>query len=343
MKHGLSMHAGGAQKNIVSYEVALKSKKQIAEGTYAFTFEKPEGFHFKAGQHVRMSLISPSETDAEGNRRFLTIASTPQETDLTFAMRMRDTAFKRVLGRMEVGEKVHIDVMLHAQHKSFTLDDDPARPAVFLIGGIGIVPVYSIIKDAIEQKLPHKIFLFYSNRRPEDAPFLDELHTMERQNPNLKVIATMTEPEKSAVAWQGETGVINQPMLERYLDDLNAPIYYIAGLSGMVKAMKTVLTDAGVNEDNVRAEDFGGLKMHIMTRLPVTWKNRLPLIAMAVPVAIIIAIAMHILIGVPTHTANHSANIFGLKSLIIHLVVLSLIILALFRSGHLFKREPKNV
>lgn len=332
----------GMPKDIISFEVTLESKRQIAEGTYAFTFEKPEGFRFKAGQHVRMSLINPTETDAEGSRRFLTIASTPQEADLTFAMRMRDTAFKRVLGRMQIGEKVHIDVMLHAQHKSFTLDDDSSKQAVFLIGGIGIVPVYAIIKDAIERKLPHKILLFYSNRRPEDAPFLDELHSMEKQNPNLKVIATMTEPERSAVAWQGEAGVINQAMLERYLDNLNAPIYYIAGLSGMVKAMKTLLADAGVSEDSIRAEDFGGLKMHIMTRLPITWKNRLPLIVTTVPVAIIIAVAMHIMVGTPTHTASHSANIFGLKSLVVHFVVISLIVLAFFRSGHLLKWGGKE-
>jgi ferredoxin-NADP reductase len=52
------------------FEVALKNKKQIAEGTYAFSFEKPKGFHFRAGQHVRMTLINPPETDSEGNSRF---------------------------------------------------------------------------------------------------------------------------------------------------------------------------------------------------------------------------------------------------------------------------------
>ncbi len=62
--------------------MALKSKKQIAEGTMAFTFERPEKFKFKAGQHIRMTLIDPPATDDEGNSRFLSIASTPQDTDL---------------------------------------------------------------------------------------------------------------------------------------------------------------------------------------------------------------------------------------------------------------------
>jgi len=36
------------------------------------------------------------------------------------------------------------------------------------------------------------------------------------------------------------------------------PIYYVAGPLMMVTAMKDVLTGAGVNEDDLRAEDFGG-------------------------------------------------------------------------------------
>src|SRR3989344_5396371 len=101
--HFPSGHSGPPNpKNIVGYKVVLKDKKQIAEGTMAFVFGKPKEFHFKAGQHIRMTLINPPETDSEGNSRFFSLASTPQETDLVIAMRMRDTAFKRVLERMQI-------------------------------------------------------------------------------------------------------------------------------------------------------------------------------------------------------------------------------------------------
>ena len=43
---------------------------------------------------------------------------------------------------------------------------------VFLAGGIGITPFRSMLVHATREKLPHRLFLFYSNRRPEDAPFL---------------------------------------------------------------------------------------------------------------------------------------------------------------------------
>src|SRR3989344_8507234 len=94
-----------------SFEVALKSKRQIAEETYEFAFEKPKDFHFNAGQHVRMTLLNPPETDSKGNSRFLTLANTPQDKNLVVTMRMTDSAFKRVLGEMQVGKKVLIQIL----------------------------------------------------------------------------------------------------------------------------------------------------------------------------------------------------------------------------------------
>ncbi len=70
----------GPSKKIAAFEVALKEKKHLAEDTMAFVFEKPNGFHFKAGQHVRVTLMHPPKTDMKGRRRFFSLASPPQET-----------------------------------------------------------------------------------------------------------------------------------------------------------------------------------------------------------------------------------------------------------------------
>ena len=90
-----------------------------------------------------------------------------------------------------------------------------------------------MIKDAIEKKLQHKIFLFYSNRRPK-SPFLDELEKLARENLSFQLITTMTEPEKSVKLWQGETGKLSQSVLKKYVDNLESPIYYTAGLPEMI-------------------------------------------------------------------------------------------------------------
>src|ERR1700720_2521382 len=165
----------------------LKDRKEVAEGTMAFRFEKPSGWTFKAGQYLDMTLTDPSETDAEGNIRTFSIASGPHEETLMVATRMRDTAFKRELERMPLGSAVKIE----GPSGDLTLHNDAKRTAVFLAGGIGITPFRSMVFRAATEKLPHRIFLFYSNRRPEDAPFLDELEALEKENLNYKLIACM--------------------------------------------------------------------------------------------------------------------------------------------------------
>ena len=153
------------------YKVKLKGRQEIASGTMAFYFEKPPGFSYKAGQFSDFTFANPPETDAEGNTRGFSLASAPYEDDLMVATRMRDTAFKRVLKTMALGTEVALD----APWGSCTLHSDASIPAVFLSGGIGVTPVRSIVLQAAHDKLPHTIVLFDSNRRPEDAAFLDEL------------------------------------------------------------------------------------------------------------------------------------------------------------------------
>src|ERR1700681_3585105 len=103
-------------------------------------------------------------------------------------------------------------VKIEGPSGSLTLHNNVTRTAVLLAGGIGITPFRSIVFRAAKEKLPHRIFLFYSNRRPEDAPFLYELQALEKKNPNYKLVASMTEMSKSQRPWQGEAGLIDKEM-----------------------------------------------------------------------------------------------------------------------------------
>jgi ferredoxin-NADP reductase len=95
--------------NMAIYKTKLVKKEEVAEGTMAFYFEKPEGFNFIAGQYMTVSLINPPETDAEGNSRFFSIVSAPNENRLMVATRMRDTALKRILKNLPVDSEITID------------------------------------------------------------------------------------------------------------------------------------------------------------------------------------------------------------------------------------------
>jgi ferredoxin-NADP reductase len=226
------------------YEVALRAREPLAEGTMAFRFDKPAGFAFKAGQSVNVALIDPPP-EPNSSRRTFSLASAPFEDELAVATRMREgSAFKRALNAFALGTKVKLTGPLGAM----TLHEDPARAAVFIAGGIGITPFMSMLRQAAHERLAHPLFLLYSNRRREHAAFLGELQDLERRHGSFRMLATMSDAD----------GMINEETVRRFAADATAPVYYLAGPPAMVEAMKDILTRNGVSDADVRSEEFYG-------------------------------------------------------------------------------------
>ncbi len=242
------------QTNVTKYQVKLKDRFTVAERTMAFQFEKPPGFNFRPGQWIDLTLLNPGETDAEGNTRALSIASAPHENFLLVATRLRDTAFKRELPRLPLGTEVRIE----GPSGSLTLHNNVTRTAIFIVGGIGITPVRSILLRAAHDRLPHRLLVFYSNRRPEDASFLEELAALQKENPNYRLIPVMTAATEFINTWKGEKGRVTPELLTKYRTEVKSPIYYVIGPPRMVKGVHEMLNKVGVDDDDIRAEDFGG-------------------------------------------------------------------------------------
>ncbi len=167
---------------------------------------------------------------------------------------MRDTAFKRVLKSEPLGTSATIE----GPFGEMTLHADAARPAVLLTGGIGVTTFRSILLQAAHENLPHRIILFYSNRRPEDAAFLAELEALQQTNPNYQLVATMTDMKDSEQLWAGETGKIDAELLAKYDDVTKNGIFYITGPPGMVKGLQSVLAGIGVHSEDIRVEEYTG-------------------------------------------------------------------------------------
>ena len=56
----------------------------------------------------------------------------------------------------------------------------------------------------------------------------------------------------------GETRVIDSALIRQQTAGLPAPIFYVSGPPGLVQAMQQTLVAAGVDEDDVRSEEFYG-------------------------------------------------------------------------------------
>jgi ferredoxin-NADP reductase len=226
------------------YELALRGREELAEGTMAFRFAKPAGFAFKAGQSANFTLIDPP-AEPNSARRTFSLASAPFEDELVIATRMREGShFKRALKALPTGAKVRLAGPLG----NMTLHEDAARTAVFIAGGIGITPFRSMLLQAEHDRLGHRLLLAYSNRRREHAAFLEELQALERRNERFRLLAAMTDTD----------GMLNEEKLKRFAGEAASPVYYLAGPPAMVEAMKAILAQNGVHADDVRSEEFYG-------------------------------------------------------------------------------------
>ncbi len=237
-----------------SYTTFLCSRERTGSGLLLAQFQKPPGFQFRAGQFAELGLADSRIADLEERSRTFSIASAPFEPKLEFTMHLSDSAFKTFLSTTPLGTKI----LLKGPAGSLRLHSDESRPAIFLAGGVGIVPFVSILRQAAHDHLNHSAFVFYSSRFRSEMVYLDELSALAASNTlNLQFVPTLTGADEPG--WPGERGRITAPMIRRHAPSVANPVYYIAGPSRFVSGMVSAATALDASEADLRIEDFGDL------------------------------------------------------------------------------------
>ncbi len=229
----------------------LIARHEVAKNTLIFIFEKPAHFSFKPGQYGGFTLINPTQTDSGGITRRFSLLSTPDDDFISFATRIQSSAYKNELNALPIGG----EIKFAGPTGHFILHESSDIPAVFIAGGIGITPFYSMIQFATQHRSTQSLYLFYGNQTLSDTAFFNELIQFEKQNPHFKFIPTLANADPS---WQGEKGVITQTLLKKNIPDITTPIYYICGSPAMVTALQEALVEMGIDENKIKVEDFPG-------------------------------------------------------------------------------------
>jgi len=236
------------------YTSRLLRRAPVAHETLECVIERPDGFSFRAGQYIDVTLPDPPYDDLLGPTRSFSIASAPGERDLLLLMRVRDTAFKRAMVDIPLGSALLVDGPV--DDLSLTLDD--GRPAVFLAGGVGVAPFLGAIRHAAACPSALNATLFYSNRRPEDAAYIGEIESLAQSIVGFRFVPTMTRMELSGREWSGETARIGVPLLQRHLGTLHGPRYYLSGSTLFISGVFQELARAGVPGSDIRVEMYTG-------------------------------------------------------------------------------------
>ncbi len=229
----------------------VAEKREVAKGTLLLLLAVEDYPEYRPGAYFWVELPDRGHADEKGLRRHISLVTSPTDEGVVgLATRIRDTAFKRTLAELEVGDEVEVE----EPKGSFLLPEDTGAEYVFVAGGIGITVFRSMLRYVADTGQPYRITLVYSNRDRESAAFLDELEELERRIDGLRVVLTMTDEP----GWEGETRRLDADVLAELVGGLEGKTFLIAGPPPMAQAVADALQAAGLPEDRVQADKFSG-------------------------------------------------------------------------------------
>src|SRR6184192_1155592 len=89
----------------------IKEKREVAKGTLLVVFDlQGREVDFEPGQYFWVELLDPPYQDEKGPRRHISVVTSPTEQGvLGLCTRLRDSAFKRSLAELELGDEVEVE------------------------------------------------------------------------------------------------------------------------------------------------------------------------------------------------------------------------------------------
>lgn len=152
------------------------------------------------------------------------------------------------------------EVTISGPYGEFFIKDTPAEK-IYIGGGAGMAPLRSHIFELFKNMdTDCKISYWYGGRSVRELFYMDEFEELEKNNDNFKMHVALSDPLPED-NWTGLTGFIHQVLHDEYLSKHPAPEdceYYICGPPIMLKCVTDVLSDLGVEPEQIAYDDFGG-------------------------------------------------------------------------------------
>jgi len=233
-----------------SYTARLIQRIPRTPTIESFRFLTQEKIDFIPGQFLKL-IFDRDDINNKDLNKYLSFSSSPLNNYIEVTKRIGASLFSQKLNHLKLDDRV----LLQASLGNCVFKEEYKKIA-FLIGGIGITPVVSIVEYIINKQLDTEALLFYSNRTEEEVAFKKEFDAWSNINKNLKIFYRVTEsqPKESNCIF----GRIDKPLLLEKIKDPNERIFFIFGPPKMVEAMAQLSKEIGAKSENVRTESFVG-------------------------------------------------------------------------------------
>jgi len=213
--------------------------KQFTEKERWFELALPEGENLghTPGQFVEVSLFGIGEAP-------ISVTSAPSN-DGRFELCVREVGMlTAVMHGMKVGDKIGIRGPFG---QGFDVESYKGKDILIVGGGIGIVPLRSLINYVIDHREDYgRLIILYGAKTPDELLYADELK-MWAEDPSIEYHVTV---DIGSDSWQGNVGVITTLIPPLQLDMANT-IAAITGPPIMYKFVLLSLQSKGLPEENI--------------------------------------------------------------------------------------------
>lgn len=202
-------------------------------------------FSFTPGQFCQIK--NPTSDRPEQPHSF-SIASTPKEAYIEFCFKVYGP-WTQALAKKQAGEVLHIA----GPFGRFVWEEKKDNPSVFLAGGVGVVPMYSMLQGLANDTKQVSITLLYGNRTEDDIAYRSQLESLIGAMPDSKIIHILSDSRPEA-GWHGLTGFITKEVLEKETPLSQNPTFFLCGPPVFVQLMKDILKELAVTPEKIKSE-----------------------------------------------------------------------------------------
>jgi len=208
---------------------------------------RPEGFAFEAGQFLAVRVRVASREYV----RCYSISSSPD------SLGYLEISVKRqglVSNALHTTARPGAILAIKAPNGKFRYPAGDDRPIVLLAGGVGITPLMSILRHAVQAEPSRPVTLVYSARDERSLAFRDDLAVLGRRHPQLRIIYTLTRQAPPGPAFY--PGRIDAALLQAAIPDITHAISFVCGPQPMIASMREHLVQLGVPLAQIKYEAF---------------------------------------------------------------------------------------
>ncbi|HYW25968.1 MAG TPA: 2Fe-2S iron-sulfur cluster binding domain-containing protein [Terriglobales bacterium] len=129
--------------------------------------------------------------------------------------------------------------------------------AIFIGGGSGMSPLWSMLNDIAERGIRRRVTFFYGARRGGDLFYLDRLQALSSRLSDFEFVPALSEPQEDD-DWDGETGFVTEVAGRRLdRDQLRGEVEaYLCGPPPMIDAAFPVLFQKGIPGTRIYYDKF---------------------------------------------------------------------------------------